>query len=710
MQLSNDVNVVTLTNVGTVGEFRIRNSAKAFSILSSGLYSNKIKAIIRELSCNAVDSHVAAGKTEVPFEVHLPSMLEPWFSVQDFGLGLDGDQVTNIYTTYFESTKTDSNDYIGALGLGSKSPFSYTENFTVTAIKDGIKRIYSAFINDMGVPSIAEMNTEPTEAGNGVEVKFSVVNRQDYDSFKYESSNVFKWFKNKPKVIGTRFEHTTPKYIETDIVPGVHTMELGYNYNYTSIALMGNICYPLNISEPEKHFPDTAQLLSCGLVLEFNIGELDFAASREVLSYVPITIASIKRKLDLLNANLAKHLALKADALTSEWERAFYLNEQANSKLYGSAVKKYAKDTKFPLYDKDQYCGKKIFTFPVSDLLTRGLSISARYVNSSRSGHKIGDGTDHINGVYVKTSKIPVDKDVIIVLNDLKTGAVARAQYHYSNLPGSSVNVYCVSHSSPDLAVRQVEYNKFIKELHNPPIVVMASTLNKKETVKREALSNQGIMILTKKATYERYGGSECKYVWAPYREDLDDKTTYNYVCLTNTTSTKLDGTAFNIKHVKDLIDTAKIDSLTEISVIGVQKSRIKDIKNLKNWKWIEDILHKETAKISDAMVSAMVASSVLTQYGHEIYTNKSIANKVLPTSDYAIFVNKYGNIKKQEVGLDAIVSLSGTYGKAIRVDRIRQEIADEKKKIKNKYPLLDYISSADAGHVAHYINLVDKG
>jgi len=64
-----------LSNVGQIGEFRIRNSAKAFNILSSGLYANKIRAIIRELSCNAVDSHIAAGRSGTPFDVHLPNQL-----------------------------------------------------------------------------------------------------------------------------------------------------------------------------------------------------------------------------------------------------------------------------------------------------------------------------------------------------------------------------------------------------------------------------------------------------------------------------------------------------------------------------------------------------------------------------------------------------------------------------------------------------------
>ena len=132
---------VTLSNVGNTGEFKIKNSRKAFQILSSGLYSNKIKAIIRELSTNALDSHRAAGTVDTPFEVHLPTILEPYFSVRDYGTGLTDQEIESIYTTYFESTKTNSNEYIGALGLGSKSPFSYTDNFTVTSVKNGSKSI-----------------------------------------------------------------------------------------------------------------------------------------------------------------------------------------------------------------------------------------------------------------------------------------------------------------------------------------------------------------------------------------------------------------------------------------------------------------------------------------------------------------------------------------------------------------------------------------
>src|ERR1041385_4921102 len=133
--------------------FQIAASAEAFAILSDGLYNDKIKAIIRELSCNAYDSHVAAGKKDIPFDLHLPTPLEPYFSVKDYGVGMSHEQVMELHTTYFGTNKSKSNDFVGALGLGSKSPFCYTDGFTVTSRHKKKIRIYSCYLNK-GVPNV----------------------------------------------------------------------------------------------------------------------------------------------------------------------------------------------------------------------------------------------------------------------------------------------------------------------------------------------------------------------------------------------------------------------------------------------------------------------------------------------------------------------------------------------------------------------------
>ena len=338
------VNEAIVSNVGEIGEFRIRNSAKAFNILSSGLYANKIRAIVRELSCNAVDSHVAAGKADTPFDVHLPSQLEPWFSIRDYGTGLTHEQVTNIYTTYFESTKTNSNEFIGALGLGSKSPFSYTDNFTVTAVKDGKRGIYSAFINESGVPSIALMMTEETDEPAGVEVKFSVNDYWDFSKFSDEARNVYTYFKLRPVVTGdNNFQFRDVTYETENIIPGVHHKQ----GSYRSMALMGNIAYPIEVPNAEKNLGSLNELLGCGLDMEFDIGELDFQASREGLSYIPQTIASIKRKLEAVNTKLAVFITDEANKIENLWERALFLESKMRDSLWKAAVEKYIVDNNF---------------------------------------------------------------------------------------------------------------------------------------------------------------------------------------------------------------------------------------------------------------------------------------------------------------------------------------------------------------------------
>jgi len=715
MKLDVAVNEVVLSNVGTQGEFRIRNSAKAFKILSDGLYSNKIRAVIRELACNAVDSHVAAGKENVPFEVHLPSMLEPWFSVRDFGLGLSGDSVVNIYTTYFESTKTDSNAYIGALGLGSKSPFSYTENFTVTAIKDGSKRIYSAFINEQGVPSIAEMSSEETTEGNGVEVKFSVTNRNDYNSFRVEAQNVFTWFKLRPNVIGDQnFKHVEQQYKEKDVVPGVHLrIDTRDRYNQEgSTAVMGNIAYPLwKMPEPHKNLGDVAELLSCGLVMEFEIGELDFAASREELSYVPSTLANIKKKLELLNANLVKHLAAKADAIKCEWSRAQFLYEESRSRIYKAAVLKYVADTKFELFDPSGYHNQKIFQFKVEDLTKRGLSVAA-FIAYDGSTSRINQPSANFNGSYLPALHIPVEESVIIVLNDLKTGCQARARHHYANHNGGkNSKVYCVSHNNSDLEVRQLEYDKLIAELHNPPIIVKASTLT--GPVRKTPTASTGILTMGLKADYNP--GYASSYTWRPFDGVIDDKQTYYYVALDkflpyNPETNK----EFDMGALKVLMDQCGVSGISDIKVYGVRKSRIKEIRELDNWVWIEEALKIETAKISDADIVSLVAAELLDTYYERVYTNHNVAKLVGVDSYYHKFVKEISGIKRATGNATHLATLCGKYGKTVQVDAVKQKITDAKTKLYKLYPFLHFLKNGTRDgvtekDVVNYIKMVDQ-
>ena len=324
-------NNVQRMGVQSEGTFRIKATGKAFRILSDGLYSDKITAIIRELSCNAYDAHVEAGTLDTPFTIHLPTQFEPHFSLRDFGIGLSHKDVIQVYTTYFESTKTDSNDYIGCLGLGSKSPFSYVDNFTIVSFFNGEKRTYNAFMNEDNIPSIALMNEEKTDDTNGVEVSFAVCSN-DFRSFYSRMPNVFRYFKVQPEITGHKDIEIKP------IQYGLKGNGWGIrkdDSHYGARAIMGNVAYPLTDMDEDKVTSDEYDLINSSIDIKFGIGELEVAASRENISFNKITINNVKIRLARLVKEVSKQVSDELNACPTLWDARVRAVELSNGTYSG---------------------------------------------------------------------------------------------------------------------------------------------------------------------------------------------------------------------------------------------------------------------------------------------------------------------------------------------------------------------------------------
>lgn len=276
--------------------YTIFASAKAFKILSSSLYKNKIKAIVRELGCNAYDAHVSIGRKDLPFEIHLPNHIEPHFSVKDFGPGLDQAAIEEIYTTYFLSTKTNSNDYIGALGLGSKSPFSYVDSYTTISRFNGTKYTYVAALGEGGEPTLNLLNCQTTDEPNGLEV-IVPVNAVDFQTFANEASHIFRWFDVKPN------SNMIVRYPEnTKMIEGTGWCSVSKQFSPVSCVTMGNISYPIDTAQIYHQFLQDFCKTDKNITIFANIGDVDFTAGREDLSYDKTTIAWIMNSLDRIQA------------------------------------------------------------------------------------------------------------------------------------------------------------------------------------------------------------------------------------------------------------------------------------------------------------------------------------------------------------------------------------------------------------------------
>lgn len=288
MKLHTNVNTVERSGQFEESNFSIEASAKAFFILSDGLYSNKIKAVIRELSTNAYDSHVDAGCPETPFEVHLPTQMEPHFHVRDFGVGLSHEDCMKLYTTYFYSNKTDRNDSVGCLGLGSKSPFAYVDSFTVESYYEGTYRVYTAYKNEDSNPVFALLSEAATDEPNGLKVTVSV-EKDDFYDFQWEATELYKFFDTKPEFLGKEINfHEDEMLLEGDYWKFVSN-------GHDNYIIMGQIAYP--IDEDQFNYEDKAGNFLCrasGLRLYCDIGKVDITPSRESLSYNNATKETIE--------------------------------------------------------------------------------------------------------------------------------------------------------------------------------------------------------------------------------------------------------------------------------------------------------------------------------------------------------------------------------------------------------------------------------
>lgn len=287
--------------LGQTAAFGIKNSAAAFQLLSSGLYTNKIRAVLREIGCNGVDAHTLNGNKDKPIEVKLPNRLDSQFHIRDFGPGLSHDQIMKLYSTYFDSTKQASDDYIGGFGVGSKSPFAYTDAFTVISRHNGMERVYAAFVDDEGMPTIAQMGEEtPTTEASGLTIGFPV-KPEDFQAFESEAKEVYSAFKVKPTILGITMD--LERYASKPIVDGVATIVSTSNNHWeqrSELNLnMGGVRYPLTaFSEKlrnanETLSPEAAWLYAQGVEIDVPIGAVSVAASREALQYDKKTMAAI---------------------------------------------------------------------------------------------------------------------------------------------------------------------------------------------------------------------------------------------------------------------------------------------------------------------------------------------------------------------------------------------------------------------------------
>lgn len=308
--------------------FSIEDQGMIFDILRSKMYSNPILAICREISCNARDAHREIGKADQPIEIHLPTALEPEFKIKDFGPGISPERMTNIFIKYTASTKRSDNVQTGGFGLGAKTPFSYSDQFTITTVHNGIRYSYAASIDDTRVGKLMLLDQRSTDEVNSTEISIPV-KRPDFNFFRQYVEQSCRHWDVKPNVIGGVIDwQSMKKILEGD----GWAITASQDYSRYAKLVIDGIEYPLELDALRKYAdPKLIDASRGNFIMYFGVGELSLSANREQIFLDKSTQEKIRLRLEAIIKEIKKNVHDKIDALPDLWVANIFYRKELTS-------------------------------------------------------------------------------------------------------------------------------------------------------------------------------------------------------------------------------------------------------------------------------------------------------------------------------------------------------------------------------------------
>jgi hypothetical protein len=224
-----------------------------------------------------------------------------------------------VFNSYGESTKRDTDDMVGMLGIGSKSAFSYVNDFTIKSYHDGLLSVYIAYIDETNIGKISLIHTEPTNE-TGLEICITI-SPNHIRSFTHTFSEYLSRFKPTPTVLNydgfdVLVKDNTRKFIINDDNWGI------LRGSGRNIVRMGNVDYffdfdTLKILEPELQCFNNSRF---SVYLEAQIGSVVPSASRESLEMNFKTVDYIKRELHKILHMIKEVTPLKIESIETLYE------------------------------------------------------------------------------------------------------------------------------------------------------------------------------------------------------------------------------------------------------------------------------------------------------------------------------------------------------------------------------------------------------
>lgn len=305
----------------------LESKALQFKLIMDKLYTNPLRATIREIISNAIDANREA-ESENKIDITLPG-IESCLWIRDYGIGINPERMQKYYTKVFTSSKREDNTGIGSYGIGRLSCLSLAEQYPLITRVNGAKYHYAVYLNEFGIPDISLLLQEKTEEANGTSVGIPTT---DIDKVKEylvetlaftdvnvncEDLNEIILNEQQSKLLETKdwyhkLKSNRSMVIEIGGVPYNipkkinESIEKEY-FDYFGVGRCLSSAFEENNDSQINFIPtfrESNNLEEAGVVLRIPIGELDISSSREYLQDTENNREIIRKQINKLSNEL----------------------------------------------------------------------------------------------------------------------------------------------------------------------------------------------------------------------------------------------------------------------------------------------------------------------------------------------------------------------------------------------------------------------